>query len=151
MEDLRVLLWKVVYFIAFAWGAIAYAIGSALFFPGFTNCLIGAWLLTFGSAGFVVSDAMDLYSSMSSRHPSKKQNIIVPDHKAIVKDHKTVMVPSIKIIIPDSKVLNQYQPNRKALNISLSLVGSLLYLVGQCSFFLSSTVQLELFYLLLGQ
>lgn len=116
------LLWRINHTIPYLIGGTTFLLGSYQYLPSVSNYVLGGWLFTIGSAGFLYADL----------HEWWKNNRVGCAFDQEYRDDYELQLG--KNFDPPSSICGQFQRAENGLNFAFSAFGSLLYLIGSILF-----------------
>lgn len=119
------LSWRIFHNINYLIGGITFAIGSYQYFPGVADYVLGGWLFTIGSAGFMIADALEWWMN----------NRVGCFHYENYEESYESQIPSY--FEPKDTSKGKWQRAENGINFFLSFSGSTLYLIGSVMFITS--------------
>jgi hypothetical protein len=114
--------WRIFHNINYLIGGITFAIGSYQYFPSVSDFVLGGWLFTVGSAGFLIADLLEWYTN------NRVGCFTYPEEE---KDYEALHA---NVLDPKDTTSGKYQRAELGLNFFLSVIGSALYLIGSIMF-----------------
>jgi len=116
------LSWRLIHATLYNIGGFTFLIGSLCYFPSLANYVVGGWLFTIGSTGFLAADVLEWYTN--NRVGCWDNASQRADFEAAVGTHM------------ESKetCFGQYQRAENGINFAFSAFGSTLYLIGSIMF-----------------
>jgi len=116
------LTWRLVHSILYNIGGFTFLVGSICYFPKYSNYLLGGWLFTIGSAGFLMADLLEWYTN---------NRVGCFDNESLRKDFEEEV--GVHMESKDS-CFGSYQRAENGMNFFFSAFGSTLYLIGSILF-----------------
>jgi hypothetical protein len=110
--------WRIFHNINYLIGGITFAIGSYQYFPGVSDFVLGGWLFTIGSAGFMIADGLEWW---------KNNRVGCFHYEEFEESYEAQVGPYVE---PKSTFAGWYQRAEVGLNFFTSFCGSTLYLIG---------------------
>lgn len=116
------LLWRINHTIPYLIGGTTFLLGSYQYFPSVSDYVLGGWLFTIGSVGFLYADLNEWW----------KNNRVGCAFDEDYRDDFELHVG--RYFDPPSSICGRFQRAENGLNFAFSAFGSLLYLIGSIMF-----------------
>jgi hypothetical protein len=116
------LLWRINHTIPYLIGGTTFLYGSYQYLPSVSNYVLGGWLFTIGSVGFLYADLQEWW----------KNNRVGCAFDEEYRDDFELQMG--KNFDPPSSICGRFQRAENGLNFAFSAFGSLLYLIGSILF-----------------
>jgi len=114
--------WRICHSSAYMVGGSTFLVGSLQYFPIINQLVLGGWLFTIGSAGFLFADALEWWTN--NRVGCFAYDAYEESFEAVMGDR-----------FSDKRTCaGRYQRAENGLNFFTSMMGSLLYLIGSIMF-----------------
>lgn len=116
------LQWRIGHAVSYLIGGTTFLFGSFQYFPSISNYVVGGWLFTIGSAGFLYADATEWWKN-------NRVGCFMYD------DYDRSYEATIESNFEDKGTcLGNYQRMENGMNFFTSMMGSLLYFIGSIMF-----------------
>lgn len=110
--------WRLIHTIPYLIGGTTFLSGSYQYLPSVSNYVLGGWLFTIGSTGFLFADLLEWWTN---------NRVGCAFDEEYRDDFELKMGKNFD---PPSTLCGKFQRAENGLNFALSAFGSLLYLIG---------------------
>jgi hypothetical protein len=115
-------IWRVNHTIPYLIGGVTFLVGSFQYLPSVADYVLGGWLFTIGSVGFLYADLNEWW------HNNRVGCAFDAEYRNDFEQNVG------KYLDPPSSMSGKYQRAENGINFMFSAIGSLLYLIGSILF-----------------